>query len=91
MISVQFHLRTIFALTAIVAVYFASYFYLSRRGFEQSDDVGVAGVYFVVPEDPVRSVGNRFCVVIYFPMIVLDYATGQGRWPASHDEVYKGP
>jgi hypothetical protein len=89
--TMRFRLRTIFVLTAIAAVYFASYFFLSRLGFEQSDDLGVAGVYFVVPDTPLRAVANRFCVVIYFPMIVLDCEVGQGRWPASHDEVFRGP
>ncbi len=91
MISMQFRLRTIFVLTAIAAVYFASYFYLSRLGFDQSEDVGVAGVYFVVPDTPIRSVANRFCVVVHYPMVVLDCAAGQGRWPASHDEIFRGP
>ena len=85
----QFRLKTIFVLVALAAVYLSSYFYLSRRGFTLSDDVGVSGVYFVVPESPGHSIANRFCVCVYFPIILIDYYLGDGRWPASDMDVWE--
>lgn len=69
---------------ALVAFYLGSYLVLSRRGFADADRVNGVGFHFFSPQDSAAwRMCHRGCVVIYYPLIVIDNWLGTGRPVAS--------
>jgi hypothetical protein len=68
----------------LVAIYTLAYVVVSRRGYALADQYGLAGFYYVSPEntDSWRA-SNRACEVFFCPANAIDRWIGLGRTPAS--------
>ncbi len=69
-------------LLALILAYVGSYLVLSRRGFAQSEALGLGrdGFYFFPPQETASwRAWNYGCVRFYYPLIVLDVWLGTGR------------
>jgi hypothetical protein len=69
--------------TIFFVAYVVSYIALSRHGFYQANISRIQGFYFIFPHNDFSSVLNRFLVIVYWPLIVIDNAFGTGRSPAT--------
>ena len=75
--------RALVLLALLVAVYVASYMWLSRRGYAQADQWNCRGFYYFTPEPTdVWRVKHFGCARFFFPINALDRALGTGRSPA---------
>lgn len=72
----------------LLALYVASYLWLSRRGYEQADEWNCAGFYYFTPQptDAWRQ-KNYGCAVVYGPLNAIDRALGTGR-PAACEPLW---
>ena len=66
-----------------LALYVTLYLVLSRIGFHWSRSINAEGFYFVIPIDPLSHAVNYTCVVVFYPLILVDIALGTGLSPAS--------
>jgi len=68
----------------LVAVYVASYLWLSRRGYDEADRWSCKGFYYFTPDDSKSwRVKNYGCAAAFAPLNALDRALGNGRSPAA--------
>src|SRR4051794_14306942 len=83
-IGVRKRKKLVLALTLLLIAYVSSYLWLSRRGYAEADQHGMAGFYYLFPEntDAWRS-KNYGCVLLFSPLNWVDRALGFGRFPAS--------
>ena len=78
--------RTIllWAIVVLLTAYLCSYLWLSRRGYAEADQQGMAGFYYFSPENSnAWRFKNYGCVILFWPLNVVDRVTGFGRYPAS--------
>lgn len=67
-----------------VSTYLSSYLLLSRQGFAKGDQMQLKGLWFATPLDGVYWRWHHYpCVVVFFPLIVVDNLCGTGRWPCN--------
>jgi hypothetical protein len=65
-------------------LYVGLYVGLSRRGYAEADTGKFKGFYYLAPEDTEAwEYKNNACVVVFWPLNILDRAIGLGREPAS--------
>ncbi len=62
----------------VFASYIILYLVLSRIGFQWAKATNSSGFYFVVPLGTVSAVVNYTCVVVFYPLIVVDNLLGTG-------------
>lgn len=68
----------------LLLLYVASYLALSRLAFREARQCGSKGFYFFTPQDTTLwRASNYACVVLYYPLIVLDDRVGTGMRPAA--------
>jgi hypothetical protein len=68
----------------VLALYVASYVWLSRRGYSEADQFRAKGFYYLSPEDSQAwRLKNYGCVALFGPLNAIDRALGWGRGPAS--------
>jgi hypothetical protein len=66
----------------LVAVYVATYLYLSRRGYEQADQWNCRGFFYFTPQPTDAWRVKHFgCAYLFAPINALDRALGTGRHP----------
>jgi hypothetical protein len=75
--------RRPYLLALILAVYGASYLWLSRRGYDEADRWNGCGFYYFTPENSdVWRVKHFGCAEVFAPLNGIDRALGTGRAPA---------
>jgi hypothetical protein len=75
--------RLVIALALLALSYLISYFIISRRGYSEADRLGLAGFYYLTPEDSDSWRWKNYgCVVIFYPVNLVDQWLGTGRAPA---------
>ncbi len=62
----------------VLASYITLYLVLSRIGFQWAKAIHSRGFYFVYPTGTVSAVANYTCVVVFYPLIVVDNLLGTG-------------
>ena len=83
----RYRLRTLLIVLALgppLLAYIGSYAVLSRRGYVHADAVGSPGFWFVPPNTQRDVRTNARLRQLYWPLIRLEIALGQDRYPA-HD------
>ena len=69
--------------TFVLVAYVTSYLWLSRRGYAEADRYHSEGFYYFTPENtPAWHRKNFGCVILFWPLNLLDRAIGCGREPA---------
>jgi len=67
----------------LVLSYFTSYFIISRRGYFEADRYSFKGFYYFTPEDSDSWRWKNYgCVVVFYPLNLVDQWIGTGRTPA---------
>lgn len=74
--------RPVIVVALLLVLYVASYWWLSRRAYEQADEWHMHGFYYLTPQ-PTRSweLKQAACKHFYAPLNALDRALGTGRAP----------
>ncbi len=68
----------------LLLLYVGSYSVLSRRGYAEADQYNMKGFYYFFPEDSdAWRLKNYGCVVLFWPINLVDRCLGFGRDPAS--------
>lgn len=64
------------------AAYFATYLWLSRRGYEYARLNNIEGFYYIPPDNAAtwRAV-HIGCTYLYWPLNLVDRSLGTGRHP----------
>ena len=83
--------KVLIALVALLILYAGSYIVVSRRAYRVADAYGMVGYYFVLPAEdhPERFFFHVLCVVVYYPLIMVDEAVGCGRHPSMSEPLYR--
>jgi hypothetical protein len=76
--------RLVLVIALLLATYLGSYLWLSRRGYTEADQYGMAGFYYFFPENSdAWRYKNYGCGILFWPLNVIDRSLGLGRSPAS--------
>jgi hypothetical protein len=71
-------------LVLVLAVYGASYLWLSRRGYAEADQWNCRGFFYFTPEDSDAWRVKHFgCAEVFAPLNGIDCVLGTGRSPAA--------
>lgn len=64
----------------VLGSYIGGYWWLSRRGFVEADQLGIKGFYYIAYEDSDSwRRTNRFCTIFFGPLNAVDQLLGTGR------------
>lgn len=73
----------LWAIALLLVAYLCSYLWLSRWGYAAADQHGIAGFYYFLPENSAAwRCKNYGCVILFWPLNVIDQSIGFGRYPA---------
>lgn len=73
--------------TLLLAAYLGSYLWLSRRGYVEADRANLRGFYYCVPDNTdAWRMKNAACVILFWPLNVMDRSLGHGRGPAAEPQ-----
>ncbi len=76
--------RTLLWCLVLLLAYVATYVLLSRRGYAEAERDEMEGFYYFTPEESrVWRWKNFACVVIFYPLNLVDRGLGWGRAPGS--------
>lgn len=77
--------RKLFAWCLVLLVaYVATYVLLSRRGYAEADRIETEGFYYFTPEESrAWRWKNYGCVVLFYPLNLIDRGLGLGRVPGA--------
>jgi hypothetical protein len=68
----------------LLAAYFGSYLWLSRHGYAEADQYHIVGFYYFIPDNShTWWYKNYGCVILFWPLNLVDHSIGLGRHPAS--------
>jgi hypothetical protein len=73
----------------LIVIYVFAYTILSRRGMAQSRAAGHGGWYFFVPKAETETpyMMHLGCVIVFFPLILVDRAMGTAEMPQFHEPI----
>jgi hypothetical protein len=76
--------RLLGVVCVLLAVYIGSYLWLSRRAYAAADQYGMQAFYYFSPEESdTWRFKNYGCVALFWPLNMVDWKLGFGRYPAS--------
>jgi hypothetical protein len=64
---------------AVFGSYVGGYWFLSRRGYQEADQFGLKGFYYITYEDTDSwRRTNQFCTILFWPLNRVDRLLGTG-------------
>jgi hypothetical protein len=67
----------------LLVLYVGPYVGLSRRGYAEARQNHMVGFYYFIPEDSdFWRLRNYFCVLVFYPLNIVDRCLGTGEPPA---------